>query len=246
MRVFALDVAGGTLAPPQPAGWAHLVTLRSGVATVRSRRTRLLLEPDVAAWIPAGNAYALDFAARSELRVLYLTAAPERPLGPVRTTPLLHGLIDRAASAGFLDPAEPRHRRLLAVLADEIAALAPIADRRALTSPRATALQAAVARGLAASDEFPRMAALAAVAGMSLRTFERAFARETGLAPATWFRRARLVSAAIDVRAGASVTEAAMAAGYASVSAFIAAYRAAFGSTPGGYRARSRVTLDAR
>ncbi|MBD5633132.1 MAG: helix-turn-helix domain-containing protein, partial [Candidatus Eremiobacteraeota bacterium] len=58
-------------------------------------------------------------------------------------------------------------------------------------------------------------------------------ARETGLSPRAWLRRARLSAAAVALASGASVSEAAFASGYGSPSAFVAAYRLTFGVTPG-------------
>jgi AraC-like DNA-binding protein len=235
VRTFSLDLDGGTLAPPQPVGWACLVSLRSGVATVRSGRTRVLLTSDVAVWVPEDAPYALDFGTRCELRILYVAKRVRRgrPCGTVRMTPLLHGLIDRATTAGYLDPEHPRDARVLAVIEDELDALLPAAPVHTLVLPRDPFLRAAIESALEEPGDAPAITSIAVAAAMSRRSFERRFARETGLAPRAWLRRARLSGATILLGAGASVTEAALAVGYNSVSAFIAAYRDVFGITPG-------------
>ncbi|MBV8581765.1 MAG: helix-turn-helix domain-containing protein [Candidatus Eremiobacteraeota bacterium] len=71
------------------------------------------------------------------------------------------------------------------------------------------------------------------VAQTSPRTLERLFLAQTGCSVGRWRRRMLLLLAQRAVAAGSTVTDAAYEAGYASPSAFIAAFRAAFGVTPG-------------
>ena len=77
---------------------------------------------------------------------------------------------------------------------------------------------------------------LALDAGASLRTLQRLFPSQTGLALDAWRQKARLIQAVADLSAGAPVTTTAMDCGYDSVSAFIAAFKRQFGVTPGRYR----------
>ena len=72
-------------------------------------------------------------------------------------------------------------------------------------------------------------------AGASARTIERIFRHETGLSFGTWRQRARLARALQLLADDATVTQAAMAVGYDSVSAFVAAFRRSVGTTPGKY-----------
>jgi AraC-like DNA-binding protein len=65
-----------------------------------------------------------------------------------------------------------------------------------------------------------------------VRTLQRIFLEEKGLRFVEWRQRLRLIHAVTALNAGASVTEAGAAAGYASTSAFIAAFRAQMGETP--------------
>ena len=71
-------------------------------------------------------------------------------------------------------------------------------------------------------------------AGASLRTIERCFLVETGVAVGEWRRRVRLFHALGLLEHGTSVTEAAYAIGYASLSAFTQAFARQFGRTPTG------------
>jgi AraC-like DNA-binding protein len=110
-----------------------------------------------------------------------------------------------------------------------------------LVLPEDAALRAVAERYLAQPDDVGQIRDVAASTGMSLRTFERHFARETGLAPRDWIRRARLIAALASLAGGASVTEAGFACGYSSISAFISAFRTLHGVTPGSLRPSHEV-----
>jgi transcriptional regulator GlxA family with amidase domain len=74
--------------------------------------------------------------------------------------------------------------------------------------------------------------ALARKAGASLRTVERCFLADTGLRVGEWRRRLRLFHALHLLESGASVATVAFECGYASASAFTAAFTRHFGSPP--------------
>jgi AraC-like DNA-binding protein len=81
------------------------------------------------------------------------------------------------------------------------------------------------------------LAALARGSGASLRTLQRLFLNETSLSLEAWRGRARMQQAVVCLSSGGSVTSAALDAGYQSASAFIAAFKRAFGVTPARWRA---------
>lgn len=72
---------------------------------------------------------------------------------------------------------------------------------------------------------------------MSSRTLMRRFRQETGVTLGQWRQQARLLRALEILCRGGSVTEAALAVGYESTSAFIGSFRSAFGATPTRYLA---------
>ena len=74
-----------------------------------------------------------------------------------------------------------------------------------------------------------------AMPGVGVRTLERGFAAETGLSFGRWRRQARLLHALRRLGAGVPVKQAALDAGYQSASAFIAAFRETFATTPARY-----------
>ncbi|MGK2949936.1 MAG: helix-turn-helix transcriptional regulator [Acidimicrobiales bacterium] len=76
---------------------------------------------------------------------------------------------------------------------------------------------------------------LAALVGASRRTIERSFRSATGLSAGAWRRRLRLATALEDLGAGMAVGTVATRAGYASQSAFGAAFRTELGASPLSY-----------
>ena len=80
--------------------------------------------------------------------------------------------------------------------------------------------------------ERPDLDRLARAGGVSRFHLTRAFSLRTGWSLMAYVRARRLSEAALQMRAGASVTEAALDAGYDSVEAFSRAFRSFFGGPP--------------
>ena len=119
------------------------------------------------------------------------------------------------------------------IILDELAMLpvAPIdlqmpRDQRALRAARLVR---------ARPDARCTLAQASRESGASARTLERLFRAETGLAFGTWQQRARLLRALQLLAERQNVTSTAIAVGYESTSAFVAAFRRAIGTTPGQY-----------
>ena len=89
------------------------------------------------------------------------------------------------------------------------------------------------------SDTDVSLAALASDAGLSRFHFCRAFKESTGLSPHAWLRQHRLEQAMNMLRdMNVSVVSVAAALGYASQTAFAAAFRKLTGETPSDWRRR--------
>ena len=93
------------------------------------------------------------------------------------------------------------------------------------------------------AEEIPRLAELAAGAGLSVFHFHRLFKKVTGLTPRSYFaaQRARRVREALPHTA--SVTEAIYGAGFGSSSRFYQNSTAILGMSPGRFRAGGRDAL---
>ena len=74
---------------------------------------------------------------------------------------------------------------------------------------------------------------LARKAGSNLHTLSRLFASETGMTFSQWRMRLRMMEAVERLSQGRTITQVSFELGYASASAFIAAFRRNLGVTPG-------------
>jgi AraC-like DNA-binding protein len=232
VRTFGLIVGRGSIAPPHVEGWAQLVTARRGRAFVRTGHALFPLVGECGVTVPAGLAYSIESAGQTEIRTIYLRRSGFAPNGPalVETTPLLRELIGRTIELGALDGRIAAHRRLAAVVYDEVDGLR---ERNLLIPlPAAGVARSAVEALLVEAAGGLGPAGAARICGVSRRTLERAFARDAGIGLALWLRRIRLIQALYALHEGSSVTGAALAAGYSGPSAFIAAFRRQFGTTP--------------
>lgn len=144
---------------------------------------------------------------------------------------LLHEAILRVCERQHLDDRRAADRSLSGVIAHELA----ISER----TPHGLPLPSDDRARRAAEAMLAGAGSLDAVfkgSGLTRRTGERLFARETGLPPARWFRIARLTQSVIALAGGAPIDAAAHQAGYHSRSAFSHAFKAVFGFPPGQIR----------
>jgi AraC-like DNA-binding protein len=223
---------------PRPSPWGQLLWGHGGAFSVELPDGSWLVPPDRAIWIPPQTSHRLQVGGRLSLFALYWNARLSRDRSPlpmlVARSPLLVALCARIQACGGLDVRRARDRRLLAVLGDELRA----APRDALMPPLprdARAVRAAEQLLLSPSEPLTRIARRS---GASPRTLARRFREETGYGIAAWRRRAWLVRAAEQLVSGRAVTAVALAVGYDSPSAFVAAFKRATGMTPGAYAAR--------
>jgi len=78
----------------------------------------------------------------------------------------------------------------------------------------------------------PALQELCARAGVTVRTIERAFKRDTGMSFESWRRQVRLTKAIELLMAGHAVKEVAFRVGYKQPSAFVEMFRRTLGTPP--------------
>ncbi len=218
--------------------WAQLVYAVSGVMQVETPHAAWLVPPTRAIWLPPSMPHRIEMRGTVAMRTLYLTPVdPEGRLSQCRAlevAPLLRELILHIVRLGMLREDNPEHERLGGLLVDLLAVdETPPLELPLPRDPRARGL---AERILSSPADEATLADLAKGSGASLRTLQRLFLAETGLPLEPWRRRARMQQGVVSLSAGASVTAAALESGYQSPSAFIAAFKRAFGVTPGRYR----------
>jgi AraC-like DNA-binding protein len=158
--------------------------------------------------------------------------------GVLNVPALLRELILHAGARAPLWEDRPADGRLVGVIVDQLAAL-PAAPLQLPfpRDPRARRAADLLLAGVADPADDRTVTDLAREAGASRRTLERLFAAETGLSVGRWRTRARLVEAVRRLADGQAVTAVAAELGYATPSAFGAAFRRELGTSPGRYLA---------
>lgn len=221
--------------------WCQLSYAISGVLGVRTPAGDYVAPPRFAVWIPPDLPHQVVNRRQTEMRSLYVAPAAAAALpaecSVLEMSPLVRELIRRIGELPVeYDEAGPEGR-LVAVLLDELAGLRRASFRLPLpTDRRLGAICGALQEH---PDDTRSLAAWAEQAGASERTLARLFVKETGLGFGEWRQRLRLLLSLDALEAGDSVTAVALAHGYESTSAFIAAFRGVFGATPGELRGRN-------
>lgn len=237
IRSLAMVYGDGFVLDEHDHPWGQLVYGLSGVMHVAAGDRLWLVPPTRAIWLPAGRPHHIRMQGRVSLRTLYVAPelARDLPTSPtaLEVAPLLRELILHVLERGMLGP-RGAEARLAAVLIDRIVEARP--EDLALPLPRDRRALAVADRLRARPGDRSDIADLARQMGISLRTLQRLFPRETGLSVDAWRRKARLIHAVAALSSGASVTAAALDCGFDGVSAFITAFRRQFGVTPGRYR----------
>lgn len=226
--------------------WAQLSWASAGALIVRTPSASHVAPPQRAVWVPPGLVHEVVNPGRAEMRSLYIDAeaatfAP-RQCRVLAISPLVRELIWAVtALPAHYDESGP-DGRLVAVLLDQLAVL-PEADFSLPwpTDPRLAAICRAIAD---TPDDRRDMTDWARSAGLTPRTLGRLFLAQTGLTFGRWRRRSRLLSALAILENGGSVTEAALSCGYDAPSAFIAAFKEAFGVTPGSFAAGTAMSRE--
>jgi len=211
----------------------QLLVALEGAMEVRLGATHLRLSPCEAVWVPPGVRHSARSVAPTAFRGVLVGrgASALLPTRPRRLTarPLLLATVPELASS------RAERRRLAAGLVlDEL-----LSETGSLAAP-ALPVDARWAepcrRALEELAEPPSLEEAARLACQSRRTFSRAFRATTGLAWGQWVREARLARAAALLAGGMSVTDAALAVGYATPSAFTVAFQRERGVAPARVR----------
>jgi AraC-like DNA-binding protein len=237
VRSLACNYGSRFIIEPHEHAWHQLLYACAGAMTVHTERVSWMIPPGKAVFIPAGCSHSIRMWGDVAMRSLAFPIGPaSRPLAAdecrvLSVTPLLRELILRVIETPALDSRVPAHQRLLGVLLDEMS-LAPVAPLM-LPLPmdaRALAVAKHVLENPGAGEALDW---LSRRYGAGRRTLERLFRNETGMSFGLWRQKVKMLDSIRLLSEGKSVTDAALDTGYASVSAFIAAFKNTFGCTPG-------------
>lgn len=186
-----------------------------------------------AVWVPGGTIHHWQVHGATTVRMVGIPTAvmpsAEHVPALVAVDPLLRELMIACSEQGAAET--PAAHRLLRVLVDRVRPSheAPTV-LPTLKDPRLYGVQRVLESDMTAS---PSLSELGRRTGASERTLSRLFSDELGMGYTAWRTQLRLHRAVLLLAEGRTVTHAAVACGFSSPSAFVSAFRAAFGRTPG-------------
>jgi AraC-like DNA-binding protein/mannose-6-phosphate isomerase-like protein (cupin superfamily) len=231
---FPIDCPAGHHVEPHRHSRSQLLHALSGVVMVNTGSGRWMVPPEHAIWLPAGVEHAVDMLGDVQLRSIYvrpgaIAGLPE-DLRVFAITGLMRSLIIEAI--GFPREEQPGGRNALIheLLLHEILNLPerPLA----LPLPANRRLAQICRRFLEAPSPHTTIDEWSREAGMSRRSFTRAFRRETGLGLSMWRQQACMFAALPRLADGEPVTTVALDLGYDSVAAFITMFKRMTGEPP--------------
>jgi AraC-like DNA-binding protein len=237
VRSLAAGYASGAILERHAHDWIQLVYASEGVMSVETDDGTWIVPPNRSVWIPARVGHSITMSGKVSMRTIYflprLAKALPKRCCVIGISPLLRELILRAVAMGPLRRDVKEHRRLVDVMLDQLRVLPTLPLE--LPMPRdPRALRVAV-RIRDNPGERVTLAVMAKAAGASHRTLERVFQTDTRMTLGRWRQQARLLHAVRMLARGESVTTTALEVGYDSTSAFIEAFSAVLGATPGRY-----------
>lgn len=227
--------------------WGQLIYASHGMMSVQAISKqcdkRWVVPPARAVWAPAGVMHRIETIGETWMRTVYIrpefAEALPSCIRVLDVTPLLRELLLEAIRIGTLIEGHQTHGALATMLCNQISMARDIG--LALLLPTEARARVVAERVLTLLDGDDSLDKLTRGAGLSPRTAERLFRKETGLSFGRWRQQARLQHAVRRLAEGNSVTAVALDCGYSSVSAFVAMFKLALGETPGQYQSRSVV-----
>ncbi|WP_128599594.1 AraC family transcriptional regulator [Pantoea wallisii] len=222
----------------------QLYCLKQGLMTVNTPSGIFANPPRLVGWIPPWFEHAIVGPGRVLGWTVLIDEAlaaplPDRPV-LLSCPDVLEPLAERLAT---LDPdcwSSERYHRLGQVFLDELYE----STQQALTLPLPEEPRLRQIACLLMDDPSDARTGpeLARWAGLSPRSLSRHWSIATGMSLSKYRQMSRLLKSLEALAAGKSVQQVAWQVGFDSVSSYISAFRAAFGSTPGKY---FTVTADA-
>lgn len=236
VRSYAVTHPAGQVVLPQAPGWDQLLLAATGVMTVHTADAAWLVTPHRAVWAPSGVAHRIVTDGRVQVRSIYLSVGLVPDPGRCRAvdvSPLVREVVLHLVAHAPIDASDAAGVRLVEVLSDLLPGLPDAALRVPLPrDERALDVAGILLDDPACADTVD---ALARRVGAGRRTIERRFVEETGMGVGRWRTQVRLVEAIRRLSRGEPVTRVAVEVGYATPSAFGAAFRQVLGTSPGRY-----------
>jgi AraC-like DNA-binding protein/mannose-6-phosphate isomerase-like protein (cupin superfamily) len=233
---IATDYPPGLLLDWHSHRRAQLLYAATGTMSVETGDGTWMVPGERAVMIPGGTRHRVRMlGVRTASLYIEPAAVPwwSASCQVVEVSALLRELLLAATDLDAGYAASGRDRALVSLILFELSALSGLPLHISL--PRHPPFARLCREYLARPDLAVTNVSWASDAAMSERAFTRRFRQETGMSPASWRIRARLLTAIPRLR-DESVTAVAMALGYASPAAFSYAFSRAFAIAPSALR----------
>ncbi|MBO1518583.1 helix-turn-helix transcriptional regulator [Oceanisphaera sp. DM8] len=230
-----LSLPNHAISTPHCHPWAQLSYAIRGVIKVNTPKGQFIAPPTHGIFIPPQVMHGVHSTSHTLIRSLYIDAdtIAWQSCQVLSIEPLLKELIIAFSAFPVEYDEQGSEGRLVAVLLDRLASAQ--ASQLMLPWPNSPSL-IELCRYLAQHpDDCRPLAHFSGALAISDKTLSRGFKKETGMNFRQWRQRSRLLAALPLLESGMRITDVALACGYDSLSAFIAAFKALLGSTPGEY-----------
>jgi AraC-like DNA-binding protein len=235
---FACDYPAGLSSGMHSHPRAQLLYATSGVMRVDTGDSNYLVPPTTGLFLPANAEHAISMDGPVAMRALFMREDAAMWVATAQKVVSVSGLLREVILAACAEPVEwepgGRGHHLAELALDEIARATPLP--LGLPLPKDARLRRVVAALLERPHDNRNLEEWGDMANASSRTLARMFRAETGMSFRQWRQQARLTAALSSLATGANPAKAAGVAGFDSVPAFGAAFRALFGLTPGQAR----------
>ncbi|PUE27851.1 hypothetical protein B9Z39_08895 [Limnohabitans sp. JirII-29] len=236
-KVLAKTHLRGRLLAKHAHSTHQLLFATRGVMQVQTNDGQWTVPPKRALWIPAGVEHSVITLSDTEMRTVYFSCN-ECVFGNEHVHAVLpSALVQELILALFEHQHSDATQEMMAHLLHQLVAKCE-EPRCHLPLPRHPQLVKATAWLMSHRQWGLSLAHAAAKVGMSERSFTRHFSAEVGCSFRQWRQRARIVSTLDRLVTGDSVKQLADMAGFASTSAYIAAFKKIAGCTPAQFAAQ--------
>lgn len=217
---------------------AQLMFARQGLMNVKTQEGLWMLPPTRALFLPGKISHALQCMGTVKLATIYISSDVTdiqswQTSRVINVSPLMREVILRLVDAPWDYDESAKENRLTHVLLDEIELEPGLPYYLPEPSdPRAKRFCAHMRDNI---NDRRRITAISQSLGTTARTLERCFKRDVGMSVGSWVQQLRLLVAVQHITLGNSVSDIAFELGYSNPSSFIAAFRAAFNTSPGKF-----------
>jgi AraC-like DNA-binding protein len=234
------NLSAGQMFPPHRHGWNQFVYATSGTLVVKVAGSWYVITPEQAIWVPTGTQHSTGALNDAAFRNLYVADIPALNMPAACTvfsvTPLLRALIVELEIASRRNEEEAYIDKLNGLILEQLRRLPAFGFH--LPWPQSPMLHR-ICEALHANPADTRSADdWGRELGASTRTLVRRFEKEVGISLREWRYRLRLFLALEWLCTGRSVTDIALALGYASPSAFAYMFHQETGCSPSEWRRR--------